>query len=201
MLDVETACEKEASQLATLFGSPINAALLNVFFLQDRVKKDTGIEGTEVVPQPVESVGVIGAGIMGAGISAANVKRDVSVTLSDASRESLAKGAQQVFEEISYNKKTQAADVRRAIEKGPLLNLSHSDHEFSSCNLVVEAVVENLEIKQQVLQAVEKQLEPGAILASNTSTIPITTLGEQLQRPADFCGIHFFNPVRKMQLV
>ncbi|MEC9004129.1 MAG: 3-hydroxyacyl-CoA dehydrogenase NAD-binding domain-containing protein [Planctomycetota bacterium] len=200
-LDVETACEKEASQLAALFGSPINAALLNVFFLQDRVKKDTGIEGTEVVPQPVESVGVIGAGIMGAGISAANVKRDVSVTLSDASRESLAKGAQQVFEEISYNKKTQAADVRRAIEKGPLLNLSHSDHEFSSCNLVVEAVVENLEIKQQVLQAVEKQLEPGAILASNTSTIPITTLAGQLQRPADFCGIHFFNPVRKMQLV
>ncbi|MCP4811353.1 MAG: multifunctional fatty acid oxidation complex subunit alpha [Planctomycetaceae bacterium] len=201
MLDVETACEKEASQLAALFGSPINAALLNVFFLQDRVKKDTGIEGTEVVPQRVESVGVIGAGIMGAGISAANVKRDVSVTLSDASRESLAKGAQQVFEEISYNKKTQAADVRRAIEKGPLLNLSHSDHEFSSCNLVVEAVVENLEIKQQVLQAVEKQLEPGAILASNTSTIPITTLAEQLQRPVDFCGIHFFNPVRKMQLV
>lgn len=201
MLDVETACEKEASQLAALFGSPINAALLNVFFLQDRVKKDTGIDGTEIVPQRVESVGVIGAGIMGAGISAANVKRDVSVTLSDASRESLAKGAQQVFEEISYNKKTQAADVRRAIEKGPLLNLSHSEHEFSSCNLVIEAVVENLEIKQQVLQAVEKQLEPGAILASNTSTIPITTLGEQLQRPADFCGIHFFNPVRKMQLV
>ncbi len=201
MLDVETACEKEASQLAALFGSPINAALLNVFFLQDRVKKDTGIEGTEVVPQEVESVGVIGAGIMGAGISAANVKRDVSVTLSDASRESLAKGAQQVFEEISYNKKTQAADVRRAIEKGPLLNLSHSDHEFSSCNLVIEAVVENLEIKQQVLKAVENQLEPGAILASNTSTIPIATLAEQLQRPADFCGIHFFNPVRKMQLV
>ncbi len=201
MLDVETACEKEASQLAALFGSPINAALLNVFFLQDRVKKDTGIDGTEIVPQLVESVGVIGAGIMGAGISAANVKRDVSVTLSDASRESLAQGAQQVFEEISFNKKTQAADVRRAIEKGPLLNLSHSDHEFSSCNLVIEAVVENLEVKQQVLQAVEKQLEPGAILASNTSTIPITTLGEQLQRPADFCGIHFFNPVRKMQLV
>ncbi|MDE0735403.1 MAG: 3-hydroxyacyl-CoA dehydrogenase NAD-binding domain-containing protein [Pirellulaceae bacterium] len=201
MLDVETACEKEASQLAALFGSPINAALLNVFFLQDRVKKDTGIDGTEIVTQLVESVGVIGAGIMGAGISAANVKRDVSVTLSDASRESLAQGAQQVFEEISFNKKTQAADVRRAIEKGPLLNLSHSDHEFSSCNLVIEAVVENLEVKQQVLQAVEKQLEPGAILASNTSTIPITTLGEQLQRPADFCGIHFFNPVRKMQLV
>lgn len=201
MLDVETACEREASQLAALFGSPINAALLNVFFLQDRVKKDTGIDGTEIATQRVESVGVIGAGIMGAGISAANIKRDVSVTLSDASREYLAQGARQVFEEISYNKKTQAADVQRAIEKGPLLNLSHSDHEFSSCSLVIEAVVENLEVKQQVLQAVEQQLEPGAILASNTSTIPITTLAEQLQRPADFCGIHFFNPVRKMQLV
>ena len=201
MLDVDAACEKESRQLAKLFGSPINAALLNVFFLQDRVKKDTGIDGTVVEPRSVQSVGVIGAGIMGSGIAAANVKRGLAVTLSDAVEESLAKGAQQVLEEISYNKKTKGPDVQRAIERGPLLNISQSNRELEGCDLVVEAIVENLEVKQQVLGAVESELTPGAILASNTSTIPITTLASQLERPADFCGIHFFNPVRKMQLV
>ena len=201
MLDIESACQQEATQLASLFGSPINAALLNVFFLQDRVKKDTGVEGVETVARSVESVGVIGAGIMGAGISAANVKRQVAVTLSDVSGEALMQGAQQVFEEISYNKKTQSADVQRAIEMGPLLNISQSSHEFASCDLVIEAVIENLDIKRQVLQGVEGNLHSEAILASNTSTIPITTLAEELQRPEQFCGIHFFNPVRKMQLV
>ena len=201
MLDLETACEKEAKQLATLFGSPINAALLNVFFLQDRVKKDTGLEGASITPRAITSVGVVGAGIMGAGISAANVKRNVSVTLSDASAEALADGAQKVFEEISYNKKTKSADVQRTIDMAPLLNISQTDQEFSNCDLVVEAVIENLEVKRQVLASVEAQMQPEAILASNTSTIPITTLAEQLQHPERFCGIHFFNPVRKMQLV
>ena len=201
MLDIESACQQEATQLASLFGSPINAALLNVFFLQDRVKKDTGVEGVETVVRSIESVGVIGAGIMGAGISAANVKRQVAVTLSDVSGEALMQGARQVFEEISYNKKTQSADVQRAIEMGPLLNISQSSHEFASCDLVIEAVIENLDIKRQVLQGVEGNLHSEAILASNTSTIPITTLAEELQRPEQFCGIHFFNPVRKMQLV
>lgn len=201
MLDVESACQQESAQLASLFGSPINAALLNVFFLQDRVKKDTGVEGDETVARTVKSVGVIGAGIMGAGISAANVKRQVAVTLSDVSSEALKQGAQQVFEEISYNKKTKSADVQRTIEMGPLLNISQANQEFASCDLVIEAVIENLDIKRQVLEGAEANLGSEAILASNTSTIPITTLAEELQRPDQFCGIHFFNPVRKMQLV
>ncbi len=201
MLDIESACQQESVQLANLFGSPINAALLNVFFLQDRVKKDTGVETEGTVARSVESVGVIGAGIMGAGISAANVKRRVAVTLADVSNEALKQGAQQVFEEISYNKKTKSADVQRTIEMGPLLNISQSDQEFAGCDLVIEAVIENLDIKRQVLQAAEANLHSEAILASNTSTIPITTLAQELQRPEQFCGIHFFNPVRKMQLV
>ena len=101
--DVTQACQMEAEGMAQLFGSPVNAALLNVFFLTDRNKKDPGVDTPGITPRPIESASVIGAGIMGSGIAAANVKRGVSVTLTDANAKALAKGVAQVLEEVSFN--------------------------------------------------------------------------------------------------
>lgn len=199
--DIETACQMEAEGMAGLFGSPINASLLNVFFLTDRNKKDTGIESENVTAQKFESVAVIGAGIMGAGIAGANLRRQIPVTISDANSEALAKGVAGVLEEVSYNKKLKKADVSRAVEFAPMLNGTDSDAEVAKCDLVIEAVVENVDVKKQIFGRLEPQLREDAVLASNTSTIPITKLAESLQRPEKFCGIHFFNPVRKMKLV
>jgi 3-hydroxyacyl-CoA dehydrogenase/enoyl-CoA hydratase/3-hydroxybutyryl-CoA epimerase/3-hydroxyacyl-CoA dehydrogenase/enoyl-CoA hydratase/3-hydroxybutyryl-CoA epimerase/enoyl-CoA isomerase len=201
MGDVEAACQNEAHTISELFGSPVNAALLNVFFLTDRVKKDTGVDRRDVKPREIRSVGVIGAGIMGAGIAAANLKRKVPVTITDAAEDALAKGVQTVLEEAAYNKQTKGPDVKRIVELGPLLNISKADAELAACDLIVEAVVENADVKRQIYARLEPKLAAGAILASNTSTIPITRLAEQLERPEQFCGIHFFNPVRQMQLV
>jgi 3-hydroxyacyl-CoA dehydrogenase/enoyl-CoA hydratase/3-hydroxybutyryl-CoA epimerase/3-hydroxyacyl-CoA dehydrogenase/enoyl-CoA hydratase/3-hydroxybutyryl-CoA epimerase/enoyl-CoA isomerase len=201
MGDVEAACQNEAQTISKLFGSPVNAALLNVFFLTDRVKKDTGVDRRDVKPREIRSVGVIGAGIMGAGIAAANLKRKVPVTITDAAEDALAKGVQTVLEEAAYNKQTKGPDVKRIVELGPLLNISKADAELAACDLIVEAVVENADVKRQIYARLEPKLAAGAILASNTSTIPITRLAEQLERPEQFCGIHFFNPVRQMQLV
>ncbi len=198
--DIETACKMEAEGMAALFGSPINASLLNVFFLTDRNKKDKGVEG-DVVTRDVSHVAVIGAGIMGAGIAAANVKRKVPLTLSDANEAALAKGVSSVLEEVSFNRATRAADVKRAVEFAPLINGTTSDSEISQCDVVIEAVVENIDVKKQIFSRLEPLLAENAILASNTSTIPITTLADGLARPEQFCGIHFFNPVRKMKLV
>ncbi|HKD36959.1 MAG TPA: enoyl-CoA hydratase-related protein, partial [Pirellulales bacterium] len=83
-LDLDAACTKEAEGMAKLFGSPVNRALINVFFLGDRNKKDTGIARTDVQPRPIKSISVIGAGIMGRGIAAANLKRNISVRITDA---------------------------------------------------------------------------------------------------------------------
>src|SRR5205085_5823682 len=183
------------------FGSPINRALINVFFLTDRNKKDTGVERTDVKPRPIKSVGVIGAGIMGAGIAAANLKREISVSISDSSAESLQHGMQQVLEEASYSKQTKGPDVQRAVRLAPLLNPAKADAELAGCDLVIEAIVENAKAKQGLYARLEPQLKTDAILATNTSTIPIRQLAAKLERPAQFCGIHFFNPVRKMPLV
>ncbi len=199
--DVQAACEAEAEQFPQVFGSPVNRSLLNVFFLQDRNKKDTGVAQDEVAVAPIKSVSVIGAGVMGQGIAAANVRRKIPATITDTSREALAAGVSKVLDEVSYNREIKGPDVKKAVEMAPAVNGSTSLEEVAASDLVIEAVVERLEVKQQVYAGLEPLMRPDAILASNTSTIPITTLAEGLARPEQFVGIHFFNPVRKMPLV
>jgi 3-hydroxyacyl-CoA dehydrogenase/enoyl-CoA hydratase/3-hydroxybutyryl-CoA epimerase/3-hydroxyacyl-CoA dehydrogenase/enoyl-CoA hydratase/3-hydroxybutyryl-CoA epimerase/enoyl-CoA isomerase len=138
---------------------------------------------------------------MGQGIAAANLKRKLPVVMTDAVADALSKGMQQILEEVSYDKATKAADATKAVMYASLLNQGTVDAELAPCDLVIEAIVENPEVKKQLYARLEPQLADSAILASNTSTIPITKLAEGLKRPERFCGIHFFNPVRRMPLV
>jgi len=200
-LDLETACVREAEGMAALFGSPVNRALINVFFLVDRNKKDSGIDRRDVQPLPVRSIGVVGAGIMGRGISAANLKRNVSVTITDAAGDALHDGVEKILEEAAYSKQTRRADPDRAVHFASLLSATPNPDDLATADLVIEAVIENPDIKRQIFARLEPRLRPYAVLASNTSTIPITQLAQGLSRPDRFCGIHFFNPVRKMLLV
>ncbi|HQU41601.1 MAG TPA: 3-hydroxyacyl-CoA dehydrogenase NAD-binding domain-containing protein, partial [Pirellulales bacterium] len=199
-LDADAAGEAEAEAFAGLFGTPINRALINVFFLSDRNKKDTGVAAA-VKPREIKSVGIFGAGIMGSGIAAAVVKRELPVTLSDAAPAALAGGVQKILEEVSYNKQTKGSDPRRMLTFAPLVNATTVDAEYKNCDLVIEAVVENPKVKGELYQRIEPLLGDQTILASNTSAISIGRLAEKLKRPDRFCGIHFFNPVRKMPLV
>ncbi|MFV2066643.1 MAG: 3-hydroxyacyl-CoA dehydrogenase NAD-binding domain-containing protein [Pirellulales bacterium] len=200
-VDLQQACAMEVEGFSQLFGTSVNRSLLNVFFLQDRNKKDAGVDDPALQPRSIGPVGVIGAGIMGQGIAAANVKRKHPVTMTDMSEEALATGVRNILEEVAFNKTTRKADVQRAIEFAPLLNGSHSGVELADSTLVIEAVIEKLDIKKQVFAELEPRVGDEVILASNTSTIPITRIAANLAHPDRFCGIHFFNPVRKMPLV
>ncbi len=108
----------EADEFAKLFGSPINRALLNVFFLRDRNKKDAGV-AANVEPKKIATAGVVGAGVMGQGIAAANVKRGIPVAVMDANQEALMRGVQGILNEVAFNKQTKGPDARRAIELRP----------------------------------------------------------------------------------
>ena len=152
MQDAESALQLEANGLAQLFGTPVNAALLNVFFLMDRNKKDTGVAG-DVVARQIKRVGVIGAGIMGSGIAAASIKRDVPVVLSDAAAEALAKGQRGVLEEVAYDRKKRGLNPEKMAQALPRLCVSSGDSEFATCDLVIEAVVENADVKRRDLRA------------------------------------------------
>lgn len=199
-VDVDTACQMEAEEFPKLFGSPVNRALLNVFFLQDRNKKGGGI-AAKVEPQKIASAGIVGAGVMGQGIAAANVKRGIPVTLLDAEPQALARGVKGVLNEVSYNKEIKGPDVQRAVELAPLVNATTSDIELCRSDIVIEAVFEDRQTKQHLFRRLEPLMRDDAILCSNTSTIPISQLAEALERPERFCGLHFFNPVRQMPLV
>ena len=201
MEPVDAALEMEATGMSQLFGTPVNAALFNVFFLTDRNKKDAGIISNGVQPRKIERASVIGAGIMGCGIAAANLKRGVPVCLSDAAEAALQRGVRLVIDEVAYDKQTKQKNADRAIEYSSQLNATTSDSEIAQSDLVIEAVVETLELKKRIYSRLEPQLNENAILASNTSTLPITQLAKDLKRPEQFIGIHFFNPVRKMKLV
>jgi 3-hydroxyacyl-CoA dehydrogenase/enoyl-CoA hydratase/3-hydroxybutyryl-CoA epimerase/3-hydroxyacyl-CoA dehydrogenase/enoyl-CoA hydratase/3-hydroxybutyryl-CoA epimerase/enoyl-CoA isomerase len=200
-LDIDAACEMEAEAMAQLFGTPVNRALVNVFFLSDRNKKDRGVQDAAVQPRKINSVAVVGAGIMGAGIAAATLKRDLPVALADASSPALESGVKKILEEVSYNKETKRTDPERAVKYAARLNATVSDSEVAACDLVIEAIVETPEAKKKLYARLEPLLRPETIIGSNTSTIPITSLAQGLKHPERFCGIHFFNPVRKMPLV
>ena len=204
LLDSQAALVREAEGMAALFGSEVNRSLVNLFFLTDRNKKDTGLEGAaakSIAPREIRSAAVIGAGIMGAGIAAATLKREIPVALADASPDALRRGARLAVEEAAYSKSTKGADPERLLALAPLLALSDDDHALKNRDLVIEAVVENADVKRALYARIEPLLDDKAILASNTSTIPITFLAEKLAHPERFCGIHFFNPVRRMKLV
>ena len=200
-LDIHGACQAEAEGMAQLFGSPINRALLNVFFLSDRNKKDTGVDRDDVQPRDVKSLAIYGAGIMGSSIGAVTVKASLPVAMSDLNEQALAAGVEHLLEEASYNKATKGPDVERTLKFAPLVTATQSDQEMARCDIVLEAIVENIDAKKQLYARVEPLMRDDAILATNTSTIPIERLAAGLKRPDRFVGIHFFNPVRKMPLV
>lgn len=199
-VDLETACQMEADEFPKLFGSSVNRALLNVFFLRDRSKKNGGV-AADVTPRKITAAGVVGAGVMGQGIAAANVKRGIPVALMDTDPTAIARGVQGVLNEVSYNKQIKGPDVKRAVELAPLVNGTSSDIEVSHADIIVEAIIEKPEAKQHLFARLEPLLKDETILCSNTSTIPITQLAAGLEHPERFCGLHFFNPVRQMPLV
>jgi 3-hydroxyacyl-CoA dehydrogenase/enoyl-CoA hydratase/3-hydroxybutyryl-CoA epimerase/3-hydroxyacyl-CoA dehydrogenase/enoyl-CoA hydratase/3-hydroxybutyryl-CoA epimerase/enoyl-CoA isomerase len=186
-VDLETACQMEAEEFAKLFGSPINRALLNVFFLQDRNKKTAGATGAPPAAKAkITSAGVVGAGVMGQGIAAANVKRGIPVAIMDANQEALARGVKGVLNEVAYNKQMKGPDVERAVDMAPLINGTLSDIELCHSDIIIEAIIEDRQAKQHLFDRIEPLMRDEAILCSNTSTIPITQLAEGLEHPDRF---------------
>src|SRR5262249_53721090 len=136
VVDADTAATMEAEGFADLFNTPISKALINVFFLTDRNKKDTGSTDRSLKPQPVTSVGVVGAGIMGSGIAAATAKRDLPVTINDTRPQALADGVRRAIEEAAYDKTAKAPTTEKMLKIAPLVRSVATPVEFSHCDLV-----------------------------------------------------------------
>ena len=201
VVDLDAACRLEAEAAAQLCRSPVHAALLNDYFLRMHNQDDSGDVVPGIAPLDVGSLAVIGTGIMGSGIAAVSAKQGIAVTMSDANPQALSHGLEQAIREVSSDGRTSAREADRAHPYASLLRGSTSDADIAGCDVVIEAVVENPDVKRQIYQRLEPLLPPHVVLASNTSSIRISHLAQVLSRPDRFCGMHFFNPVREMQLV
>ena len=149
----------------------------------------------------IKRIGVIGAGAMGSGIAHVCALAGYETRLSDVSQDRL----DQARESIERNMARQVSHGRITEEarKGALARLSTSVGmaAFKDCDLVIEAATENEKLKKEILQALSKVLPPHALIATNTSSIPITRLATSTDRPGKFMGMHFMNPVPLMELV
>ncbi len=194
---------------ARLFGemamTDVCRQLIHIFFATTALKKDPGVELPAGSPpaeiMPVEKLGILGSGFMGAGIASVAVQQGTLVRLKDADHGRVAKGFAAVRDVLKERL------VRRQITRvqfSDLMSLLGGTTDYSgfgNVDLVIEAVFEDLDVKHQVLREVEEEMQPNAIFASNTSTIPITRIAEASTRPNRVLGMHFFSPVHKMPLL
>lgn len=191
----------ETDRFAPLVGSPISRNLIALFFMNQRLAKDPGVADAKVTPRPVERVGVIGSGLMGAGIAGAHVRRNVPAVMLDVNQAALDKGLGAIRKSLAGRVEIGRMRPDEMLQSLARLTPGTSHLMLSECDVVVEAVVEKEEVKTALFRTIAPQLKPQAILASNTSTISITRMAEAAPDPARFAGMHFFNPVDRMQLV
>jgi 3-hydroxyacyl-CoA dehydrogenase/enoyl-CoA hydratase/3-hydroxybutyryl-CoA epimerase len=181
----------EQRSFAGLMVTPTAQNLIRVFFLREQMKKLAG-SGNQI-----EHVHVIGAGAMGGDIAAWCAHQDMRVTLADMKPEprgGAIKRAVDLYGKIIHRRTEQRDTLDRLI---PDLD----GEGVGNADLIIEAVPEKLELKQKVYAALESGMKPGAILATNTSSIPLQDLRTTLQKPERLLGLHFFNPVSRLQLV
>lgn len=191
----------EAKLFGELAASPVCRELIFLFFATTALKKDPGVAAVPAVVPPIESLGVLGAGFMGAGITTVAVQQGIPVRLKDASLERVGKGLAAVRSVLSERLKKRQV-TRQQLDDQLLLAGGTVDYTgFGHVDLVIEAVFEDLAVKHQVVRELEAVLDEGAIVASNTSTIPIARIAEVSRRPERVLGMHFFSPVHKMPLL
>ncbi|WP_027856694.1 fatty acid oxidation complex subunit alpha FadB [Marinobacterium jannaschii] len=205
VMQQHAAMERQQAQAAETAGflkvarSEVTDALVGVFLKDQYLKKVARTQAAGCVP--VRQAAVLGAGIMGGGIAYQSASKGVPILMKDIAPQALQLGLSEASKLLGGQLKrgrTDPAKMAATLNRiTPTLNYG----DFAAVDLVVEAVVENPQVKQAVLIEAEQAIAEDTILTSNTSTISISQLARGLKRPQNFCGMHFFNPVHRMPLV
>ena len=188
---VQSLLASERKAVVKLASTPTARNLIRVFFLQERLKSTGGKD------HGIKHVHVVGAGVMGGDIAAWSAYRGFDVTLSDREQRfidsALTRSAELFSKKVKDETKRAAVAARL---KGDL-----AGDGVAQADLVIEAIIEKPEAKRDLYTTVEPRMKPDALLTTNTSSIPLTELREHIARPAQFAGLHYFNPVALMPLV
>ncbi len=208
----------EAREFSRLAFTPESKALINLFFAMNEAKKmpdevptaeseptrpagGTGHAQKKSPAREVKSIGVLGAGLMGAGIAEVSAEKEYHVWLKDLELEQAHQGKEGVYETLQEKVKKK---ILTPFERDTLLSRIHpadSYEAFSQIDLVVEAVFEDLDLKRNIVAELEENVSKECIIASNTSSLPITQIAAEARHPERILGMHYFSPVQKMPLL
>ncbi len=192
----EAGYRNEARLLGTLIPSEVSKNLINVFYLNEALKKDSH-------PSPVKIVrsGVLGAGIMGGGIAQLFAEKGLMVRMKDINAKAIGAGLREARAIFDKRRKKGILTAIQARDGFDRISGVTDYSGFTNVNIAVEAVVENIDVKKTVLREFERVANEGTIYASNTSSLSITDMASASRHPDRVVGMHFFNPVEKMPLV
>lgn len=199
LLPFDEALARERAVFQTLRMGTEAAALRHLFFAERQASKVAGLEG--IVPRPMTRVGVVGAGTMGAGIAMCFADAGLDVMLTDRDEESVQRGLQRM--RAAYDRLAESGRIATD-EPGRRMARVNSSADLSSlkdCDLVVEAVFEDMPIKTDLFRTLDRLLPTHAVLASNTSYLDLDRIAAATKRPGHVVGLHFFNPAQTMKLL
>jgi len=185
------------SQLAI---TQVSKNLIKVFYLNEKFKKFPWV-GDRVKPSVVNKCGIVGAGLMGGGIAHLTSSHDIPTRIKDVNFEPLKKALKTAREIFDYSLRNRKLKKNQVEYKLGLISPTVTYQGFENTDIVIEAVVEDLSIKQKVFKELSQIVSLGAVLVSNTSALSIRQLAEATSGPERMVGLHFFNPVHRMPLV
>ncbi len=200
LVPFDTALKIEARWFTNVLLNPSSEAMIRSLFI-NKEALEKGANRPDVADQTVKKVGVLGAGMMGAGIALVSAKAGIEVVLLDQKQDAADKGKSYTSDYYDKGISRKKATVEQKEAALSRITATTDYAALKGCDLIVEAVFEDLGIKATVTKAVEEIVGKDCIFASNTSTLPITELAKASARPDQFIGIHFFSPVDKMLLV
>ena len=196
------ALEIESKGFGDLVITEVSKQLIGLFFASEKVKKQSGVQGYKLQEEDkAKRVGVLGAGVMGGGIAQLAASKNIPVRMKDIDHKGLALGIQAASRILMGAVKKRKMTKREAEIKLALISPTTDYTGMGTLDVVVEAVVENMDVKKKVLKETEAVLKSNALFATNTSSLSVTELATASSRPENVVGMHFFNPVHKMPLV
>ena len=195
--DFAAGCRTERVEFARCVSSKQSAAFRYLFFAERASGKVDGL-GEAVKPAAVKQVGVIGSGLMGGGIAMCFLNKNIPVILIDTTDEALTKGVATIKATYDKSRSSKPEVTKRRMD---LLTATTAYEKLAECDLVVEAVYENLELKQQIFRKLDAVTKKSCILATNTSSLDIDQIAAVTARPEKVVGMHFFSPANVMKLL
>ena len=200
LVPFDTALKIEARWFTSVLLNPSSSSMIRSLFI-NKEALEKGANRPAVEDQKVAKVGVLGAGMMGAGIALVSAQAGIDVVLLDQNKEAAERGKAYTanFADKGIKRGKTTPEKKEALLSRITATSDYAD--LAECDLIVEAVFEDVSVKAEVTKAVEAVVSDNCIFATNTSTLPISQLAKASVRPEQFIGIHFFSPVEKMLLV